>query len=75
MISYIRQEWIRTPTQMLIILFLFCSFDTLFPAGSTPSSHMEVVLKMTADRGEANSCGSSNADLPSSLSTGGFDKF
>lgn len=45
------------------------NFTDLFPG---PGATTTVELEMTADEAAANSCGSSDADLPSSLSTGGF---
>lgn len=47
--------------------------EQLFPGGG---KHTDVVFEMTADKAAANSCGpGGEKDLPSSLSTGGFDRF
>ena len=48
------------------------SFEQLLPGGGV---HTDITLTMTADKASANSCGASDAELPSSLSTGGFAKF
>ncbi len=46
-------------------------FEQLFPGGGV---HTNITLTMTADGNAVDKCGESDADLPSSLSTGGFDK-
>lgn len=46
--------------------------EQLFPGAG---KHTEVVFEMTAEKADVNSCGESEKDLPSSLSTGGFDHF
>lgn len=46
------------------------NFADLFPG---PGATSTVELQMTADEAAANSCGDGDGDLPSSLSTGGFD--
>ena len=45
-------------------------FEELLPGGG---KHTKVELTMTSDADSVNSCGASDKDLPSSLSTGGFD--
>lgn len=54
-------------------------FTQLFPPGSTGTkgakTETDITFEMTADESVANSCGSSDADLPSSLSTGAFRHF
>lgn len=45
------------------------SFADLFPG---PGANTTLELEMVADKAAVNSCGESDSDLPSSLSTGGF---
>lgn len=45
-------------------------FEQLLPGAG---KHTEIELTMTSDADAVNSCGMSDKDLPSSLSTGGFD--
>lgn len=54
----------------LLIAVPLCRFETLFPSARSDTN---VTFVMTANAQEAASCGASDADLPSSLSTGGFD--
>lgn len=46
-------------------------FEQLFPGGQ---KHTDIVLEMTI-KNQVTDCGSSDQDLPSSLSTGGFNHF
>ncbi|CEH15790.1 MYOSIN-BINDING PROTEIN-RELATED [Ceraceosorus bombacis] len=48
-------------------------FQDIFPERGDGKT-TNVVIKVTADRAAANNCGKNASDLPSSLSTGGFDK-
>lgn len=53
------------------------SFDDLFPAAADVKpvkKHTEIILEM-ATKDQASDCGPNKYDTPSSLSTGGFDKF
>lgn len=53
-------------------------FDDLFPAaaakGKSAQAHTDIVFEM-ATKKEVSNCGPAATDLPSSMSTGGFDKF
>lgn len=53
------------------------TFDDLYPAALTPNAapqYVDIIFEM-ATKDQVTDCGPSPNDLPSSLSTGGFDKF
>lgn len=54
-------------------------FTDLFPPGATGTTGAKtettITLEMTGDADAVNRCGATDADLPSSLSTGGFRSF